>query len=91
MLRYVPEERATAADMLSHPWLVGELLPEDERDLAQEEARREAARDRDRWQQRRSSGSKHRRSHSRSGSRSRSRGGRKHSRCVAAHGEGAWG
>jgi serine/threonine-protein kinase SRPK3 len=82
MLRYVPEERATAADMLSHPWLAGELLPEDERELAQEEARREAARhgNRDRWEQGRGSGSKHRRS----SSRSHSRGGHKHSRCVAA-------
>ncbi|EFJ53238.1 hypothetical protein VOLCADRAFT_78921 [Volvox carteri f. nagariensis] len=34
MLRFVPEERATAAEMLNHPWLRGELSPQAQADTA---------------------------------------------------------
>ncbi|GLC46377.1 hypothetical protein PLESTB_001768700 [Pleodorina starrii] len=34
MLRFVPEERATAAEMLNHPWLRGELPPQAQEDTA---------------------------------------------------------
>ncbi|GLI61516.1 hypothetical protein VaNZ11_003896 [Volvox africanus] len=43
MLRFVPEERATAVEMLNHPWLRGELPPQAQLDTAARSDKRDGS------------------------------------------------